>query len=264
VVLSTVAAAGFAACAGAADFQWLPQKNLFEPLIADPTYPTFALKYSAVAHRGWRAETDMGGEFSIAALKLENGAKAQFSIDGGVAARFDISRITNDFEIADFSLVLPVDYSIGPLAMRFMYWHTSSHVGDDYIISNSLSPSQLSKHVTDDFRFLASYKPVEFLRLYGGGGWAFNQIPHVQKRWRTQFGAEASTPGPQSLFAAFDFQSLERNNWNPSFTARAGVKSAGEYSAVSAFCEFFSGRTPYLGFMDSSETRWSLGFGFEL
>ncbi|MFA5160693.1 MAG: DUF1207 domain-containing protein [Elusimicrobiales bacterium] len=248
----------------AAELGWLPPGRIFQPLEADPTYPAFSARYSAAAREGWRAQANMGGEFAIAGLETENGSSPRLGIAGGVAARFDVSRVTNDFEIADFTLAFPLDWRAGPVALRAMYWHTSSHIGDDYIISNALSPSQLSKHVTDDLRLLASVNPARFLRIYGGGGWALNQIPHVQKRWRAQFGAEARTQGKNSLFAAFDLQSLQSNGWNPSFNARAGARRAGKDTAVSAFCEFSSGRLPYLGFSTLSQTIWSLGLGFEL
>ena len=55
-----------------------------------------------------------------------------------------------------------------------MYWHTSSHIGDDYIISHNLTPDQLSKHVTDDVRVYADYALCEHLRVYGGASYSFN------------------------------------------------------------------------------------------
>jgi hypothetical protein len=258
-------AAVLPALAAAADFSALPQKKLFAPFPAYPTYPAFNLRYAVPAGSGSRAEINMGDEFGLVSAGFADGGKAQLGIMGGVAARFDISKVTNDFEITDFSLAFPVDYIRGDWAFRAMYWHTSSHIGDDFIKSNAIASQLLSKNVTDEFRFYAAYDPVRFLRLYAGPAYAFNLIPSVNERWRFHAGAQARTGGaPVSYFAAADFQSLERNSWNPSFTARAGVRREAERSAVSAYAEFFAGRQPYLGFMTQSETKWSLGFAFEM
>jgi len=254
-----------AAPAFASDFAFLPRKKLFAPFIADPQYPVFAVRYSMIAGGANRAEINMGDEFALVSSRLSGGATVQFGIMGGVAARFNISEITNDFEIADFTLAFPFDYSLGPWALRAMYWHTSSHIGDDFIKGGAIAPQLLSKHVTDELRFYASYNPAGFLRVYAGPGYAFNLIPSTGERWRLHGGAEARTSGrPVSLFAAADLQSLQRNGWNPSFTARTGVRREGPTSAASVWCEFFSGRLPYLGFMAAAETKWSLGFGFEM
>ena len=265
IFLLTIFAAAGTAMAG--DLQWLPQKKLFTPFIADDTYPSFGAKYSAVAGgSGYRAEVNMGDEFGIVARQLASGATVQFGVMGGVAARFDISKVTNDFEIADFSFALPVDYHTGPLTLRGMYWHTSSHVGDDYIIENNIPANQLSKHVTDDARFYASLEAASFLRLYGGTGYSFNLIPSVSDRWRLHGGAEVFTDRakPVYYFGAADLQSLGRNSWNPSLALRAGVTRRGQSSSATGFCEFFTGRQPYLGFMSQSETKWSFGFAVEM
>jgi opacity protein-like surface antigen len=254
-----IAAAAGAACAD--DFQWLPQKKLFAPLLADDTYPSFGAKYSAVAGgSGYRAEVNMGDEFGIMSDRLDNGATVQFGAMGGVAARFDISQVTNDLEIADYSFALPIDYRMGPLTLRAMYWHTSSHIGDDYVIANP--GVTLSKHVTDDGRFYASYDLSKFLRLYAGTGYAFNMLPKNSGFWRAQTGVEAYTDRtrPVYYFGAADFQSLGRNNWNPSFAVRTGVTRQGKTSSATGFCEFYAGRMDYIGFMTDEETKWSFGF----
>jgi len=256
-VFSAFASAAFAGEA-------LPQKHLFAPFIADPTQPSFGARYTGVVGSGNLAEVNMGDEFGIYAQDFNSG-KLQFGIMGGVAARFDISKVTNDFQVADFSVAFPLDYKMDKLTLRAMYWHTSSHIGDDYIISHNLTPDQLSKHVTDDVRVYADYALCEHLRVYGGASYSFNMIPHTTKFYRVHTGAEASlVRGDKTYFAAGDFQSYQRMGWQPSFTTRLGVKKSGKTSAVSAYAEFFSGHLPYLGLMTETETHWGGGFIFQM
>ena len=253
-----------AASASAADF--LPGKNLFRPFMADPTQPSYNVKLTGPVGGGRLAEINMGDELGLAAWEMPSG-KLQLGIMGGVAARFDISRVTNDFQIADFSLAFPLDYKTGPWELRAMYWHTSSHLGDDYVKSHDLQPSTLQKHVTDDFRLLAAYRVSEQLRVYGGGAYAFNIIPSEAGRHMLHGGGEyffGQQEQKTRPFLAADLQSWQRVSWKPSFTARAGVRTKGQQQALSAYVEFFSGQLLYLGLMPQTETHWALGFNFEL
>lgn len=254
-----------AALPGVCSAQWLPEKKAFKPFMADQTYPSFGARLTGIVGSGKRAEVNMGDEFGIVALQLKDGATIQFGAMGGVAARFNISQVTNDFEVADFSLAFPVDYINGLFGLRAMYWHTSSHLGDDFIKSNGILPGDISKHVTDDLRVLASYQVLAWLRVYGGAGHAFNLIPDTSKNNRLHSGFEASRAmGRKSVFLASDLQAVQRFGWNPSFTGRVGGRYAGDKSAVSGYVEFFSGRSLYLGLAGLQETHWSLGFTVEM
>jgi len=259
------AAFACAAMPGLCSAEWLPSKKAFRPFTADPTYPSFGARLTEVAGSGKRAEVNMGDEFGVAAVRLKDGATVQFGVMGGVAARFNISQVTNDFEVADFSLAFPVDYISGPFGLRAMYWHTSSHLGDDLIKSSGILPGDISKHVTDDLRVLASYQALEWLRVYGGAGHAFNLIPDTSKNNRLHAGFEMTrSAGRKSVFLASDLQATQRFGWNPSFTGRLGGRYAGNSSAVSGYVEFFSGRSLYLGLAGMRETHWSLGFTVEM
>lgn len=251
-----------AACAAA---EFLPGKNLFRPFIADPTQPSYNVRLTGRVGAGKMAEINMGDGFGAVGWDLASGAQLRLGIMGGVAARFDIAKVTNDIQVADYSLLFPLDYKKGPWELRAMYWHTSSHLGDDYIKSNNMQPGDLDKHVTDDGRLLASYNVTPELRVYGGGGYAFNMIADSDGRHMLHGGWECVLPAGEktSYFTAMDLQSWQRVGWRPSFTARTGVRAQGK-QAASVYLEFFSGQLLYLGLMPRTETHWSLGLGFEL
>lgn len=252
----------------AAHAEWFPEGGrLFKPFIADPTYPSYTVRMSWPLGEGPRGEINIGEEFGIVSWQED---KVQLGILGGVAARFDISRITNDLEVADYTFALPLDYSGGKWAARFMYWHTSSHIGDDYIKRHA--GFAVRKNVTDEIRLYLDREFFSSLRVYGGAGYAMILLPHRHGRNRFQAGVEWQTkpakdsPGVGSFFSACDFQALERMGWQPSFSARAGWKknkTSGQ-RAFSVFLEFFAGHLEYLGFMDRKETRFSMGISFEV
>ncbi|MCX5782896.1 MAG: DUF1207 domain-containing protein [Elusimicrobia bacterium] len=239
---------------------------LFPTQIADPSNPAFEAKITAISGKKTRAEAGLGEEFPIAQKNFDDGSKLGFAVAGGVKARFNISKVTNDFEVADFSIAFPFDYAFNDWALRVMYWHTSSHLGDDYISSNSVLPGAINKHVTDDGRFFASFAGIKKLLLYGGALYSFNTIPDTSQRLGAQGGFEIIPlqSGKSEFFLAANLRALQRQSWNPSLNVKAGVKIKGERQTALIFAEFFSGKSPYLAFAQTQETKYSLGFGFEL
>jgi hypothetical protein len=243
----------------------LPSKKIFKPFIADITQPAFSVRLTGVVGSNRLAEINMGDEFGIYRWDLKSGNKMQFGIAGGVQGRFDISKITNDFQVADFSLLFPLDYVSDNWGARLMYWHTSSHVGDDYIISHGVLPTDLDKNVTDDIRLLGDYYFNNWLRVYGGMFYAFNQIPHKSERFHGQVGLEAEKKiENHSWFLAGNLYGHSKYGWQPSFNSRTGWKYYGKASNGLLFVEFFSGRLQYLAFNTQKETHWSFGFTLEM
>lgn len=249
--------------------RFLPQEKVFKPLSADLTYPCFNTRWTLPVGKKNLAEINIGDEFGILRFDF-NGSFMQFGIMGGAAARFDISRITNDLQIADYTLAFPLDYVKGLWVLRLIYWHTSSHIGDDYIASNNIAASILKKNVTDDVRLISSFVLFDWIRIYQGYSYSFNTIPDTDKPHGFDYGFEITLPldkngkSSKQIFLTSHFHALQRHGWQPSATARTGVKFNGEKSALSLFVQFFAGRLPYLGFNNQKETSWAAGIGYEL
>ncbi|HUT85258.1 MAG TPA: DUF1207 domain-containing protein [Elusimicrobiales bacterium] len=246
---------------------FLPPKEVFASPIADLTYPAFSTKYTLPVGKKNLAEISLGDEFGIMRFNFEN-SFLQFGIMGGLVGRFDISRITNDLQIADYTLAFPFDYVNGKWILRLMYWHTSSHIGDDYIASNAITPPSLRKNVTDDVRILQSFDLFEWLRIYQGYFYSFNMLPDTDKPHGFNYGFEIylpltkDTPTKKQFFLASDFKALQRLGWQPSVNVRTGIEFGGEKNTLSLFTEFFAGHILYLGFMNRTETHWAFGFSF--
>ncbi|MBI4057332.1 MAG: DUF1207 domain-containing protein [Elusimicrobia bacterium] len=247
---------------------WFPSaQELFEPLRADLTEPQYALRYSIPVGKQGLGEVNIGDTFGVYRADLGEGWRLQFNAGGGVATRFDLSQKTNDLQIADFTGNVPLDLKYGQQwGFRVMYWHTSSHLGDDYIKRTS---PPLAKNVTDEFRWYLNFTPTTHWRFYAGTGYAFKLLPFAAGN-RFQTGAEWTSPvmakNSVQYFVWSDLQSLERTDWNASLNTRAGVKLGDPHGkgSLSLFLEFFSGHIPYLGFSHQKETHWGVGFVFDL
>jgi len=252
---------------------WLPQKKVFKYPDADLTWPAFAVRYTLPVAGHNLAEINIGDEFGIFRLDTDN-SFLQFSIMGGAAARFDISRITNDLQIADYTLAFPIDYRVNLWGLRLMYWHTSSHIGDDYIKQHSVLSADLTKAVTDDIRLIADVYLADWIRIYQGYIYSFNVLPSTDKYFGFIYGFDIEKKLPsdrveeartyKSLFLSADLRAFERLGWQPSLSAKSGIRFAGEKSRADIFIQFSSGHLPYLGFMRNKETNWSAGFSFDM
>jgi hypothetical protein len=256
--LAALALLALLAAPAAAGAELLPAGHrLFGVLLADPTTPVAAVRVLNQVGGRTYAEINIGDEFGLVS---SGGGAVQLGVAAGVAGRFDLSAETRDFQVADYTLLLPLDVALGPLALRTAYQHVSSHLGDDYL-DRTHAPDP--KRSVDELRVTAAWRFAPLAgttaRLYAGGGLAFNVLPDDAGTGRVQAGVELARGG---LFAAADLQLLERAHWKRSFTARAGWALAGAVATARIFVEYFAGPQPYLAFYDSPESRWALGLSF--
>jgi len=211
----------------------------------------------------------MGGYLGLYRWNLPDPNQAlQLSVGGGAFGYFDLASKTDAMQSVDFYANLPLDYSRGPWSARFMIYHTSSHLGDDYLATQGITTT---KHAWDNLRFLISNNPMPFLRVYGGYTYAFRTLPEDLGRSALQTGFECKSgwhdQGHLQFYWANDFQSWQRVGWNPEFTSQAGVKFAKnpqQGRALTLFIEFETGDQPQGQFYLQKQTLWDIGLKFEL
>ncbi|MCX5787240.1 MAG: DUF1207 domain-containing protein [Elusimicrobia bacterium] len=242
-------------------------REYYPPLAADPTEPSYGARMIYPPGGARFGEITVGDYVGLTRWRLADRWNAQLNLGGGVTSRFNLSTERNSLEVTDFSFTLPLDIVLEPnnRVLRLAYWHTSSHLGDDFI--GRVNPP-LQKRAYDAFKGMLSYTPSDWLRVYGGGSYAFNQI-NLGGRGALQCGAELMSRrfwGINHLFLAQDLQSQERVAWNPSYNIRGGLKwfDARRIGAASLFVEYFTGHPYYLQFQQQRESHWGFGLRFEI
>jgi hypothetical protein len=258
-----------APCVSADDTGYFPESHeLFQPLLADPRELQYALRLIVPVSHNLLGEAAIGDYLGIYRWSLGGGGRAQVSMGGGVFGRFKLATSANEMQVADFYANLPFDWRIGSFSGRFMMYHTSSHLGDDYLAEHG---GTTSKHSWDNLRWLASYDTHPYLRLYAGYNYIFRELPGHLGRNALQGGFEMYAPrgkkGHARAYWANDFQSWERSNWNPMFSSQLGVKITRDSQSrrgTAFFLEFMTGRQPHGQFFLEEETRWGLGIKFDL
>jgi len=229
---------------------FLPGGNLFEPLIADPRWPRFSIGYRYFTDESRNVFSATFGE--TIALYRDRGpydGAWEVGFQAGVFSIFDLDSESFDLVNSDFLAGLHTTYRIGDLAAFFRVFHQSSHLGDEFLLRNRIDRVNLSFEGLD---LKLSYRPLDGLRLYGGGAYLFHRDPSDLKPWSTQGGIELQTPwrfwGDSTRFVtALDLQNREENNWSTEVSLRGGLQfeRAQRFGRrISLLVEYYNGHSP--------------------
>ena len=247
--------------------------EVFAPLLADPRELQFALRLAFLHNNATAAEVAVGHYYGIYrwALPKHNGA-VQLNIGGGIFPLFNFSQ-NRDLQVIDFYANLPLDVRIGKWSGRFMLYHVSSHLGDDYIRANNLTSSEIPpQNSWNSLRSILSYDIKPALRVYGG--YTYNILAYpadVQKTQAFQSGFEITShvinnPHAQAYWAN-DIQWWERTTYKAQFNSQVGVKIGRKPTygrGISYFFEFTAGPEYYGQFFEREETRIGIGAKFDI
>ncbi|MBL0350938.1 MAG: DUF1207 domain-containing protein [Elusimicrobia bacterium] len=244
-----------------------PPDGLFAPLRADPRELHFALRAAFPHQRVTAAEVAIGHYYGIYRWALPGGAGAvQANVGGGIFPRFNFSHDT-DLQVIDFYGNIPVDVRAGRWSGRFMVYHVSSHLGDDYIRATGHASVRNSWNT---LRSILSFDADPRLRLYGGHSYHLLVRPAALKGQAFQAGVEIYSPvfanGRAQAYWANDAQWWQRTHWRTMYNAQVGIKlgrDRGQGRGISYFLEFTTGPEHYGQFFDRSETRGTVGAKFD-
>jgi hypothetical protein len=244
-------------------------KEVFRPLLADPREIQMALRLvTPVSHTNF-GEVDVGDYFGLYRWALPwADSYVQWSIAGGIFAKFDLVSVQKDLQVIDFTANMPIDLRVKKWSLRVMPYHISSHLGDDYIKHTGILPD---KYSFDSYKTLIAYEPWSCLRLYGGANYIIRNSKDYLGRYAVQTGMEWTSGwwarGHAQLYWATDFQSWERVGWNPTVNTQLGVHIGNhpeDRQKLSLYTEYGSGHSAFGQFFQQQESHWVLGLRFDM
>ena len=119
-------------------WQILPQGLLFHSYVAGEKEPRFAAQWLWEKDRGLVWETALGGRMGI----IRHGTSGpvnpqgfQLDLEGAALPRVNPEH-EQDLEAVDFRIGMVGTWRQGPWRNKLGYYHLSSHVGDEFLISN--------------------------------------------------------------------------------------------------------------------------------
>jgi len=244
-----------------------PAHEIFVPLEADPTELQFKFQFDFPVTQRGIAWINAGDYLGIYRWALGNAGALQLNIGGAVNSRFDATP-THNLQVIDYYGNVPLDLRIGRFSARSMFYHDSSHLGDDYLRERNIEDSNSSWNA---LREILSVDATTFLRFYGGYTWALDTKPVWSGRQAVQGGTEihfnTSARGFWQPYWANDFQAWQRSNWDLTWVSQLGFKTGDQFSrgrGISYFVQFKTGPRYEGQFYKNHETAWGVGLKFEL
>lgn len=215
---------------------WLPQNTvLFQPLVADPrqVINSAALRFNDDVIGKHVGAVSFGNDFMFYRwLDVWRWhGDMDIGIQAGIFSVFDLDHPTAAMVNTDFFVALMITYAVDKWSWRFRLWHISSHIGDEYLISNpNFDRRNLSDEAVDLF---ASYQLAKSVRLYLGVGDIFirdKEFPEhpLYFEWGTEIRCFGCRDRFNRLYRqpllAMNFFCWEHNNWNISQTYVWGIE----------------------------------------
>ena len=215
---------------------WLPQNTvLFQPLIADPrqVMNAAALRFNDNVIGKHVGAVSFGDDFIFLRLKdiLWWHGDMDLGIEAGIFSVFDLDHPEACLVNTDFYVAALVTYAFDRWSFRFRLWHLSSHLGDEFLLSNpGFDRRNLSDEGVDLF---ASYQLGRAIRVYGGIGDIFDRDREFPEHpFYAEFGAEIRTFGGRDCFnklyvqpfLAMHFRAWEEHNFDLDQTYALGVE----------------------------------------
>lgn len=248
--------------------QFLPEGYLFDQLTADERWPHFSVAYRYYMDEkglGSTGAANFGETFSLYRTRGPFGGQWEVGLQGGVFSFFDLTAESKDLVNADYMGGIFSSYRYENFSTMLRVFHQSSHLGDEFILrENPVRRVNLSYEQAD---LLLSYKFFDMLRLYGGGGYLFDQEPANIEPWTTQYGVEIESPwkladNTITPILAGDFKNDEEDHWSTNISLRGGLQFESwrlNQRRLQVLIEYFHGHSPNGQFYNSKIETIGIG-----
>lgn len=250
------------------DWQLLPDGLLWHSYLAAPHEPRISSLLFHTSDGGSFWDATLGGRVGLLRYGTRGANRPrglQWDLEGAVITRLDLLH-AEDVESMDYRFGTEITAAEGAWAMKFGYFHVSSHVGDEYLVRN---PSfERINYVTESWIIGGSYRPIESVRLYGEIANAFSVSGGAQ-RYQYQTGAEF-TPDPGSTCRAMPFAAINLNfreavDYDVSTTVQLGwcFQSSLSGRRLRFGAQYGDGPTSQYAFFTRREASLGLGVWFD-
>jgi len=250
-----------------------PDGDLFTPPLADQKQPRFHTTYQR-----WNLSF---GDFNIASVgfgetfgllrrpAIREGEGWQLGISGAVLAIFNLDAESFDLLNADYNVGFPLSWRGGRSSARARLYHTSSHLGDEFLLNPQPVPPIERINLSYEALELLGSREIGPARIYGG--WTF--IVHSDTtlgRNLGQLGFEYRGPvfGPgMQVIAGLDLETWEETDWELDLSLKAGVRLLNPYRSarsIQFLFEYYDGRAPHGQFYNLDARYFGLGIAYSM
>jgi hypothetical protein len=249
-------------------WQMLPNGLIYRSYLAGPKEPRLATVWLHDQRRSWYWDTTLGGRVGILRYGDDDDIRPngfQVDVEGAAFPRLDLSN-GSEMVSADFRGGVPLTFGIGPWEAKLAYYHLSSHLGDEYMISNPTATRV--NYVRDAIVLGGAVHWWDVVRLYGEVDCAIFQAD-VSRVWHFQVGAEYSPLVVDSFrgtpFAAINALFRQEVNYAGTLTVQGGWQWNGVRGGqrFRVGLQYLVGNSPQLEFYDTNEQSLGAGLWYD-
>ncbi len=188
----------------------------------------------------------------------------QLDIEGAAIVRLNLDE-ERDLDASDFRFGVPLTYGSGPWAVKFGYYHLSSHLGDERIERTGVNSRD--NYVRDAIIFGLSYHVVPSVRVYGETAVTFFRAG-LAEPWEFQFGAEYARPGVTGAwgtpFVATNAHLHQEIDFSGGWTFQTGWLWRGDSGSVMRLgLHYHNGPSSQYQFITTTEEQVGLGLWYD-
>jgi len=245
-------------------FSLFPRTLFWQPPLANPWQPRMFAKLSSLKdqHTKHTIDTAIGGTLGLYRITPVDTPNEGMQIDFFAVVLSRWSRSSHHVT-SDYRFGIPVTFAWGNWQAKVAYEHTSSHLGDDYILNKGKFQVP---NVHDEVAFGLAYRFFDALRVYGIYGVpirAYNlrgtKAQHFD--WGVEWSRQVTTSIYGQPFAAFDMEFKEEQDFAANTTAQIGWQwqAMDTGRSLRLALEYFTGKSTYGQFFHDRERWLSLG-----
>lgn len=248
--------------------RWFPDRAIVPALLAGPRDPVTSFSILGVTENpnahgsGVEVEVSLGSTLPVLVLGEVAGGMVVGGLEAAVFGRFGLQVLERELIASDWVFATPVYWLRDSGWVRFRYFHSSSHMGDEYARRFEDPGVNFAR---DAAELLGLKSLSDSWEVYAGVRYAYIVHPEESKRWVARAGMQYQKDGrsPESVvpFLAGDLvwdqdagspprTELKTGIWLPEFNRRRFLRVA---------LSFLSGPSPLGQFNGGSTTQVGLG-----
>ena len=207
-----------------------PDRALLPMLFAGPRDPVsradlvFVTDNPDSLGRGVEAEVALGAAvpaFLLVGDSLTNALV--LGVEAAVFGRFGFQVTERPLINTDWVFAVPIVWRRGPHWVRLRYFHTSSHLGDEYAQRFEADAVNFSRDAVDAMGWLQLLRTIG---AYAGVRYAYSVHPEESRRWAVRTGTQLGSGRGDGFvlpFGALDVELDQNVTWKPRVNVQVGV-----------------------------------------
>jgi len=247
-------------------WEFLPDGLIYRSYLAGAKEPRMAAQWVHDSQRGWGYETVLGGRVGLVRFGARNGSRIdgwQIDFEGAVFPRLETENL--DLQVMDFRYGVPLTYGRGRYQMKMAFYHLSSHLADELMISDPLVPR--INYLRDALVWGHSFYATDDLRLYAEAAYSF-KVDDGAEPWEFQCGVDYSPAKPTGRcpvpFIAANGHLREEVDFGGNFVLQTGVQWRGESGNLFRLgLHYYNGKSDQFEFFDRHEEKLGAGIWYD-